>query len=208
MKHFLTITGLLLLTACTTQAPSLDIYLTHKGLEKPSKTTFQHCQGYGCKIIKPVALSKAEWKKIDKFFSPAPKTAAAERHILSAVIGHFETLVGAKTGTSQDKAGTFGTLGDAQLDCVDESTNTSIYLTLLAQRGLLRFHTIEAPTMRLPIIHAGRWPHQTAVIHETLTGERFAVDSWFHDNGAPADIIPLNLWKDGWKPKNTGESRL
>jgi hypothetical protein len=95
---------------------------------------------------------------------------------------------------------------DNQHDCVDESLNTTIYLTLLEQKGLLRHHNVEDPTVRLPIIHSGRWPHQTAVISEIETSKFYAVDSWFHDNGAKAEIVPLRKWKDGWKPKKEGKT--
>ena len=70
----------------------------------------------------------------------------------------------------------------------------------MQQKGLLKFHTVQSPTVRLPIIHAGRWPHQTAVISQNKNGQFYAVDSWFQDNGSPAEIVRLETWKDGWKP--------
>lgn len=87
-----------------------------------------------------------------------------------------------------------------QHDCVDESLNTTIYLTLLERKGLLKFHSVGTPTVRLPLIHAGRWPHQTATMIDTQSQIPYAVDSWFHDNGFPAEIIALEKWKKGWKP--------
>lgn len=130
----------------------------------------------------------------------------AERERIKTAIGLFEQKVGAKTGTSVDIHGTFFKTGKYQLDCVDESTNTTVYLSLLQQKGLIRFHRVEGPSVRLPLIHAGRWPHQTAVITELNTSEFFAVDSWFHDNGAPAEIISLKEWKEGWKPNADSDS--
>lgn len=44
------------------------------------------------------------------------------------------------------------------------------------------------------------WPHTTAVISETVSGRRFAVDSWFHDNGQPPEIVALDIWRWGWSP--------
>jgi hypothetical protein len=40
------------------------------------------------------------------------------------------------------------------------------------------------------------------VIAEKMKGEaaRFAVDSWFVDNGQPAVILPLDEWKKGAGP--------
>lgn len=42
--------------------------------------------------------------------------------------------------------------------------------------------------------------HNTIII-ETQSQKRYAVDSWFHNNGQPAEIITLEKWKKGWKPK-------
>ena len=44
--------------------------------------------------------------------------------------------------------------------------------------------------------------HWSAVIEEKQEDEprRFAVDSWFVDNGQPAVILPLEEWKKGAGP--------
>mgnify|MGYP006950043666 CR=1 FL=1 len=44
------------------------------------------------------------------------------------------------------------------------------------------------------------WPHTTAVVEEVASGERWAVDSWFHDNGVAPEILELPRWKAGWSP--------
>jgi hypothetical protein len=42
------------------------------------------------------------------------------------------------------------------------------------------------------------WPQTIAIIHDKTTGERYAVDSWFYDNGSPATMVPFDVWKDGY----------
>ncbi len=207
-KLFPILLSFFLLTSCAQTELSPQTYLAHKGLGVQTQTAFQQCHGYGCKFIKTVSLTSGEWERLEALFQPAPETPEAERALLSRAIGLFEELVGPKTNTAHDIAGTFRKLGDTQLDCVDESTNTTVYLSVMKQRGLIHFHDIAPPMMRLPLINAGHWPHQTAVLRETKTSAPYAVDSWFRNNGAPADIVPLKQWKDGWKPKNIGESWL
>lgn len=195
--------ALFLLTSCA--APhSVDyrIALQSKNVAEPEPHAFQQCHGYGCKYKSPVEMDGKEWKKIAAFFQPAPKDAPEERQRLKNAIGYFEELVGARTGTDEDIRGTFVELGDYQLDCSDESLNTTIYLVMLDKKGLLKFHSPGAPDGRYPILHSGTWPHRTATIVEKESGRVFAVDSWFHDNGKPAEIVPLEKWKDGWKPDN------
>jgi hypothetical protein len=198
----------LFLSGCTSPQSTPDSYLAGRGLVKETPERFTHCQAYGCIKKTHITMTDKDWRPFVKIFKPKPKNAEQERARIAKAIGLFERRIGPITGTTTDKAGTFGTLGPGQLDCVDESTNTTTYISLLQQKGLLKFHTVQAPTMRLPLIHAGRWPHQTAVILEKKTGVLYAVDSWFRDNGTPADIAPLKTWKGGWKPENLGDSRL
>ena len=113
-------------------------------------------------------------------------------------------MVGKKTGTDRDKSGTFAHLGEeGQLDCIDESINTSFYMIMMFNDGLIRSHTVEDRAHRGFFFRG--WPHSSAVIRDTNTQEYFAVDSWFLDNGEPPHIIPLQKWRDGWKPADFGE---
>lgn len=191
----------LLLCACLTSEDAHKTYLEKKDIPLTTAQSFSHCRGYGCQYIDHVDLSKRQWRLIKQVFRPRAKTAEKERLQIARAIGIFEQEVGALTGTKVDHYGTFKKLGTHQQDCVDESINTTIYLDLLKERDLLRFHNIQAPEVRLPLFHAGRWPHQTAVIADKETGERFAVDSWFHDNGFQAEVIAMDEWKRGWKPE-------
>jgi hypothetical protein len=115
----------------------------------------------------------------------------------------MENIIGAKTGTASDRGGTFGNSAiPGQLDCNDESTNSTTYMKLMLQAGLIRFHEI-LDTKTRSFFYNG-WPHTTAAISEKPSGQSpgkaYAVDSWFYDNGKPAVIIPLELWHSGWKP--------
>ncbi len=206
MKNIIGLFTLILVTGCASaQAPSYQLYLTKKGLGQQTPQNFQHCHGYGCKYIADAQFSEKDWKDMDKLFKHV-KNPEAEREAIKQAIAVFEQKVGNQTGTHVDHYGTFRKIGHYQLDCVDESTNTTIYLSLLKQKGLLRHHRVESPNARFPIIHAGRWPHQTAVISELEGGDFYVVDSWFHDNGEPAEIVDLKQWKEGWKPDRADET--
>jgi hypothetical protein len=81
---------------------------------------------------------------------------------------------------------------------VAETTNTTVYLLLLQQRGLIRRHRVEYPKHRgLLQLQA---PHNTAVITDRTSGEAFAVDSYFHANGAAPEIVPVETWEAGFSP--------
>ena len=195
----------LLVTACASKSFNpVQHYLSKKSLKLPFGDTVQSCRGYGCTNIDTITLTKEEWQKIGSPFTSKAKTPQEERNKIKTAIASFETIIGEKTGTAQDKAGTFNKTGNFQQDCVDESINTTIYLLALKNRGHLEFHEILTPQSRLPFM---KWPHQSATIKDLTTGQKLAVDSWFYDNGQPPVIIDFQKWKKGWTPDNEDEQR-
>lgn len=178
--------------------------ITHIYQQKPSLHGFDVCTGGGCAELKHVSLSDDEWQVIASIFTNARMAinAEQERDQIALAIGAFESIVGSKTNTETDLAGTFGNSDyPGQLDCNDEAINSTTYMRLMHQNGLLKFHEIE--DMRTRNFFFSGWPHSTAVIHETASGERFAVDSWFYDNGFPATIVPFTAWKSGYIPEDS-----
>jgi hypothetical protein len=187
----------LFLTGCGTTSTPSD-YFARNHLPAPTLAAFPHCRGYGCAHVESVHLPNRDWMTISRLF-PA-HDADDERKKVARAIGLFEQRVGIRTGTSEDVAGTYTNPGPYQLDCVDESTNTTVYLTLLQQRGWLKFHDVMAPDTRVPYGVGIFVAHRTAVMRDKRTGMRYAVDSWFHDNGIDAEIVPVNVWKKRWHP--------
>lgn len=188
------------LSACVAPQDPVD-YLKQWNVQSHSSAGFDYCKGYGCRLIDHVEIDKKSWKKIDNYFKTPSKTAQSERDRLKLVIGEFERIVGPITGTDTDVKDTFYALGDDQLDCVDESVNTTTFLLILQERGHIKFHEIEQPTAR-PILLAGnRWPHQAAVIRDKKTQTRYVVDSWFEDSGEDAYVVEVKEWTYGWSPK-------
>jgi hypothetical protein len=174
--------------------------------QTPDLNGFDFCHGGGCARVVRVNLAAEEWQQIEDVFDPKPGTAESERDLIARAIGLMEKIVGAKTGTDNDRAGTFGNSHiPGQLDCNDESANSTTYMKLMRQAGLIQFHEIMDTKTRNFFFNG--WPHTTAVIREKSNdrslGVRYAVDSWFYDNGIPPVIIPLTNWQSGWKPDNT-----
>lgn len=190
--------ALFILTSCTLSSDPSLLY-ERLNMQSPTLESFPHCRSYGCAIIDTVAFNPDEQGEIKKLFL-TNNTAAKERENIQKAIATLEIIVGEKTGTSADIGGTYVRLGHLQHDCVDESTNTTTYLILLEKMGLLQFHDVNALTSRPPIFSGRLGPHRTAVIIEKETGQKFAVDSWFHDNGHPPEIVKLDKWKRGWHP--------
>lgn len=170
------------------------------GRVEANRVGYTHCRGYGCAAVSHLRLSEKEWHQVRGLMLPPAIKPAAERRQVEQAIARLERLSGAKTNTSADRGGTFAAAGrSGQLDCVDESNNTRVYLTLLHNEGLLLWHVPDGLAHR-GLLLVGGWPHTTAVMREYRTGEAFAVDSWFLDNGEPPYIVSLAEWQDGWRP--------
>ena len=124
-------------------------------MESPQK--FQVCHGYGCEWIESVALSHEEWQAVRAPFSQSAATAKEERQQIAQAAARYESLLGSRIGSSRDLSGTFkGGGGPGQLDCVDETVNTTVLLSLLQREDLLRWHGLRGPAGRGHFL--GSWP--------------------------------------------------
>ncbi|MEC7029778.1 MAG: hypothetical protein VXW91_08865 [Pseudomonadota bacterium] len=190
--------ALLALSGCAVDYTYKD-YVTGKGITALSPDAFEHCHGYGCRLINQDSLTAEDRQMLKDLFKHR-KDAASERTSIAYSVAYLEQTVGQRLGTDTDIEGTYRQLGDDQHDCVDESVNTTIYLSLMKDLGLLQYHEIGIPSARTIFTSGRLGPHQTAVIKEIETGNKYAVDSWFHDNGARPEIVPMRKWLFGWSP--------
>jgi len=170
-------------------------------VERPEPGRFSVCHRHGCTGVTTVNLDAEAWQNIAQIFAVRAPSAAIERARIAQAIAHLERIVGPLSGTANDRGGNLQGMWNHgyQMDCIDESTNTTTYLTLLQQADLLAWHRVEERSTRGFIIFG--WPHTTAVISEIDSEKRWVVDSWFHDNGTSPEILPLAEWKKGWSPE-------
>lgn len=176
-----------------------DSFVRRDIITDPTPGRFSVCSEHTCRKVTQVALTPAQWQQVRDQFLPPAVSAADERAYIVSAIALMEILVGPLTETSNDKGRNFKGVGrEGQMDCIDESTNTTSYLTMMAQDGLITHHSVEDRVTRGYFIFG--WPHTTAVIRDHATGERFAVDSWFIDNGEPPFMLPLPVWQNDWEP--------
>ncbi|MCU7938133.1 MAG: hypothetical protein KZQ64_03150 [gamma proteobacterium symbiont of Bathyaustriella thionipta] len=177
-----------------------DTFVRDDIITEPDYRHFSMCHAHGCKVVEQLSLTDTQWQQIAQYFQPAAQSAAQERRQIADAIAEFEKIIGVKTNTSEDKAGLFESMGSAgQLDCIDESTNSTTYLLILQQQGLLTWHEPMAHVTRGFFIFG--WPHSAAAMREKQSKIEYAVDSWFEDNGERPHIIPLSQWRSGWSPK-------
>ena len=171
----------------------------------PSVANLSVCHGYGCRFRSQVRIEPDMRAEITNLYHPPPKSAAEERARLARAIALFEIKIGAALGTSRDcyAATTFNKNNDpGQLDCIDETVNTTSYMRLLANLGLMHFHVIgtAAPRGSISGFADNDFITNTAVIAEKHSGAEYAADSYFYANGRESKIMKLADWRNNWRP--------
>lgn len=184
-----------LLAACAggrDQGVAKRIYSLHPE-SGPTPQSFVLCAGHGCRERHDVSLNKGEWSRVRAAFGDKPQNAAEERERIRYAVAQLETIVGNKTGTSADLAGTYTNMfASNQLDCADETVNTTTYIKMLIADGLVTRHRLGGRLHKGNIIDS--LPHMTPTIIDQETGTQWAVDSWYLDNGALPEVVTASVW--------------
>ncbi|MBS1269490.1 MAG: hypothetical protein MAG794_00441 [Gammaproteobacteria bacterium] len=167
------------------------------------------CHGFGCRNKETASISEAEWKQIKAFFSDPAESPKEEREQIRKAAGWFEVVIGRHTPIHLDKGkneypGRIKTAGPAttedgpngttvgQMDCIDESLNTTTYLTLMEKAGLFRYHRVVERAHRKSAFDQ----HYAGQIEELRRGARWVVDSWFYDYGSLPYVEEATEWYD------------
>ncbi len=80
---------------------------------------------------------------------------------------------------------------EGRMDCVDNASNTTNYLNVLHDLGLLPGWSMESPQVRNVLSLSVHW---TAVVVDTQSATSWSVDSWYRPNGQLPFIMPLADW--------------
>jgi hypothetical protein len=151
------------------------------------------CMNFSCRKTQIISISQKDWDSVANWFKPVALDAESERLNLKNAIGWMEVIVGRYTPTYRDYGGDLGNPEaqfPGQLDCIDESLNTTTYLKLFERNGLLKYHQVTDRAYRRAIFDQ-HWSAQIEVID---TGELWVVDSWFQNNG----FLPYLQSTDKW----------
>jgi hypothetical protein len=178
----------------------LAILLTALAGAASADESVRICHGYGCLAQAHIRYTEGQLGLVRRIMARATD-AASERERLAETLGSLYAWGGEQSDIHNDRGGNYADDHvSGRMDCIDHSTSTTRLLHLLVRRGYLRWHRVLEPQSRN---FAGLVPvHWSAVIEEKQEDEprRFAVDSWFVDNGQPAVILPLEEWKKGAGP--------
>jgi hypothetical protein len=185
----------ILLLAFTAPGLAAGGIMPAEKITEPTPERYSVCFDHSCTSIVTDSLSQDEWRLVTAVLRNSAWTAADERLPLPSPLPSSRASSAGIPGRTATGAEISRFRTTRALDCIDESTNTTTYLRLLERGGLLRHHRVLERSTRFGLFVG--MPHTTAVIEETGTGDRYAVDSWFLDNGRPPYIAKLEVWKGG-----------
>jgi hypothetical protein len=171
-------------------------WFQERGYVAPAGTRIIACHGYGCVRRKAISVDGAWLNQASALLRAGGGSPEAERRALAQVVGTYTAYISANLGGKPDIPGSPPQLSNVhgQMDCLDETANTTSLLLVLQNSGLLTYHRVEQPVSR-GFFFDGRYPHFTATIAEKRTGKGWAVDPWKRAPGQRPDILPLVQWR-------------
>lgn len=188
-----------LLAGCVSSGTSPLAWYATQDARTPDGLTLGICHAFGCQRQTTVRLTEQDVAALAGIMASGAESPAAERAALAEAVMWMEERVGHEVGSHNDIGGldmqNAGRPG--QMDCLDETTNTTTTMLLLAENGLLQHHTPGYPVARGFFLD-GRYPHATAVLQETATGNDWAIDPWPYANAENVDVMPLEDWYNSW----------
>jgi hypothetical protein len=190
----------LALAGCAYQnTGSVEQYFQDLATRLPEKNRVTVCSAYGCRVQTTFRFSESDVVHLRKMMQGATSayTPAAERAAVAQTLAWMEKRVGDVVGTSADRPGDdlAGGGDPTQMDCVDVATNLTSYLLVLQYNGLLLRHTVGSVTIKEDLRRGfDGWTHYAAVLVETASQQKFAVDGWKLASGKPPEIIEVQHW--------------
>lgn len=187
------------LSSCVTVGVDLKSSQERYATLGSNRERLVHCSGHGCRFRKVVAITDAEWARVEAAFGEKVpgEGAARERERIRRALAEMEKIIGPKTGTAVDVGGSFAGAGKSgQMDCVDEMINVATYLTVLIDEELVVQHRLGRRYTN-HIFKTGGWPHTATSIIEKESGREFVVDSWWLKNGSLPYIVTREEWSEG-----------
>ncbi len=153
------------------------------------------CYDFSCKTTSKVQFNTEDWNKVTVLFEDNAD-AWEERQKMLEAVATIEEIVGTYTPTYRDVGKNWPINNSelagkpGQMDCIDESINSTTYLKMMEREGLFKFHIVRDRAYRKSFLRQ----HWAAQIVETRNGHHYIIDSWFKDNGELPYLVKGEAW--------------
>ncbi|HSH42179.1 MAG TPA: hypothetical protein VK973_08650 [Arenicellales bacterium] len=161
------------------------------------------CFNWSCKSRQRITITAADMAEVVNQMALCPGDSLYDRlQRLRIGIWQMETLAEKyQPLLANDEAVNDRDQGlNGRMDCVDNASNTTTYLNVLSDLGLLPGWSIKEPRIRHRFSELVHW---TAVVVDSRDAGSWSVDTWLRPNGHLPFVMPLQAWKDDkvpWDP--------
>jgi hypothetical protein len=168
---------------------------TSESISPPTEDAMTICYGFVCRRRATLDFTAADKAELTKILAAGKASAVAERAAVQKAVVWFDKRVGPMIGTSNRLANADIRSGAAagNFDCWDSTRNTSSFLFVLQEWGLLKHHSVGNPRYRGNIL-AMQLPHNTAVLVENESKIEWVVDMWTTKYLQPPDVMLVETW--------------
>jgi len=162
-------------------------------IKNPDQSSVFICYNYSCKTKRIIHINAENIASLNTIFKQLNTSGHGERHAIAQSIALLENIAATQSPVYNDKAKNYNDNHlPGSMDCIDSTVNTTHYLELLNQLGLIIHHELQQPVYRSPYLMGQHWAAQ---IKNKNSRQSYAVDSWQTDNGLPPVIQDIEKWK-------------
>jgi hypothetical protein len=189
----------MLSSGCAYQGVSIDQHYSVYAARLPEENRIFVCSAYTCRTQTEFKFTPEDITKLRSLMVEPKRSAgsAEERLRIGRTLAWMDKRVGDAVGTSADRPGDdfYGAGDPTQMDCVDVATNLTSYLLVLEANGLIKHHAV-APLYVKEDIRKGLsgWTHYAAMMVESQTQQKYAVDGWLLPSGKEPEIVEVEKW--------------
>lgn len=187
-----------LLTGSTSRPLAPDYRIHADG-----SVTQRICFNWSCASRQQITFTRADMTEVERQMAQCPgngwHTRVQRLRIgiwqMELLAQKYQPLLANDAAINEDDGDRAG-----RMDCVDNASNTTSYLQVLGNLGLLPGWSVAAQQVRDRFSFQVHW---TAVVVDRGGAGAWAVDSWFRPNGYLPYVMPAAEWNSGriaWQP--------
>ena len=164
-------------------------------INPPTADSLTICYGFVCRRRYVFDFTPADHKRLTDILATGRASAEAERKAVQQAVQWFDRRIGPLIGTDKRIAyADFRYFDDKHnFDCYDTTRNTTSLLLVLQEWGLLRHHVVSDPRYRGNFLVL-QTPHNTAVLSDKGSGQKWVVDMWTRGYGELPDVKTVEQW--------------
>jgi hypothetical protein len=176
-------------------APGISELYTSVSIYPPTAAGMTICYGFVCRRRYELGFTSGDRAALTQIMAAGRSSAVAERAAVQKAVVWFDRRVGPVIGTDKRIANAdFRYFDDKHnFDCWDTTRNVTSLLLVMQDWSLFKHHTVGEPKYRGNALVL-QTPHNTPVLVERATRERWVVDMWTRGYAQAPEVMTVDKW--------------